>query len=76
MFIPTYLLDIVSKKIRWCKFLMSEGRNFERPIFRNFKIANVKSYERSSYSIFLNTELFFHFFNDHSNTQILVFFQF
>ena len=38
------------------------GRNFERPIFRNLKIANVNSYERSSYSIFLFAQLFFHFF--------------
>ena len=44
-----------------------ESQNFERPnverqIFCNLKVANVKSYERSSYSIFLFTKLFFHFF--------------
>ena len=51
------------------------GFNFERPnversIFRNFKIANVKSYERSSYSIFLFTKLFFNYLN----IQIFVYF--
>ena len=38
------------------------GRKFERPIFWYLKIANLKSYERFSYSIFLFTKLFFHFF--------------
>ena len=51
------------------------GRNFERPnlerpIFRNLKIANVESYERSNYSIVLVTKLFISFFLklfEHSN---------
>ena len=39
-----------------------ERPNVERPKFRNLQIANVKSYERSSYSIVLFTKLFFYFF--------------
>ena len=59
--------------------IMGGGQNFERPnvkrlIFRNLKITNVKSRERSSYSIFLFTKLFLYFFFNYLNTQILVFF--
>ena len=43
--------------------LRGGSRNFEQPIFRNLKIASVKSYERSSYSIFLFTKLFVYFFS-------------
>ena len=62
---------------KWSK---GGGRNFERtnverPIFRNFKIANVKSYERPSYSIFLFAKLLLFFFNS-LNTQNWVSFQF
>ena len=32
--------------------ILGEGQHFERPIFRNLKIANAKSFERSRYSIF------------------------
>ena len=46
-----------------------ERPNVERPIFRKLKIANVKSYERSSYSIFLFTKLFFLFFLNYLNSQ-------
>ena len=58
-------------------YIMGGGRNFERPnverpIFRNLKVAN----ERSSYSIFQFTKLFFHFFLNYSNTQIFFFFNF
>ena len=57
----------VFKKIKIREKKMGRDRNFkqpnlERPILRNLKIANVKSYERSSNSIFLFTNLFFHFF--------------
>ena len=52
------------------------GRNFElpnleRPILQNLKIANIKSCQRSSYSIFLFTKLFSFFFSS-LNTQIFV----
>ena len=46
-----------------------ERPNVERPIFQNLKVANVKSYERSSYSIFLvqifnfNALIFYNFPN-------------
>ena len=45
---------------------MDGGRNFkrlnvERRIFRNLSIANVEGYERSRYTIFLFTKLFFDF---------------
>ena len=58
---------------------MGGGRNFERPnveqpIFRNFKNANVESYERSSYSIFFIYEIIVYFFFNYFNTQILFFF--
>ena len=43
-------------------FVLDGGRNFEQPIFRNLKIANVKSYERSSYLIFLFSKLFIFLF--------------
>ena len=36
-----------------------ERPNIERPIFRNLKITNVESYERSNYSIFLIYEIIF-----------------
>ena len=54
-----------------------ESQNFERPnverqIFCNLKVANVKSYERSSNSIFLFTKLFFHFFFNYLNTQFFL----
>ena len=57
---------------------MGGGRNFERPdverpILRNLKNANVKSCERSSFSIFLFTNLFFYSFL-YLNTQIFDFF--
>ena len=67
---------------------MCGGRDFERPISRNSKIANVKSDERSSYLIFtfpshteyvkresivLFTKWCYHFFFSYLNTQILVF---
>ena len=38
------------------------GRNFKRPIFRNWKTTNVESYERSYYSISFIYEIIFSFF--------------
>ena len=56
------------------------GRNFERPIFRNLTIANVKSDESSSYSIFLFTNSFSFFFQSELKVLInfpnLIFFDF
>ena len=46
-----------------------EQVNVERPIFRNLKIASIKGYERSNYSIFS-------FFKNYLNTQIMVVFLF
>ena len=44
-------------KLKKCQKKVGAGRNFERPnverpILQNSKIANIKSFERSSYSIF------------------------
>ena len=58
------------------------GRNFERPyverpIFRNLKIANVKSYARGPVIRFFNLRNFcFIFFLNYLNIQILVLFKF
>ena len=48
-----------------------ERPNVERPIFRNEKITNVKSYDRSSFSIFnLRNYYFIYLFFNYLNTQI------
>ena len=45
-----------------------ERRNVERPIFRNFKIANIKIKKDELFDNFI-FEFNFLFFRNHSNTQ-------
>ena len=52
------------------------GRNFEQAIFRNLKIASVKSYERSTVIRFFIYEIIFSFFKNCLRTLIVVFFNF
>ena len=60
-------LFYTNKNVYFFKVLLGGGRNFERPIFRNFKIANVKSYE-VQLSDFLIYEIIFSFFKNYLNT--------
>ena len=54
-----YLLELSYPLGRGQNF---ERPNVERPIFRNLKIANFKSYEVQLFDFFLFTKLFFNFF--------------
>ena len=58
-------------KLGGCQNL--KRRNLERPIFRNFKIANIKT---TKYELFDNFifEFNFLFFRNHLNTQYLIIF--
>ena len=48
---------VTLKQGRGTKF--GKGSNVERPIFRNFKITNIKIAKDTNYSIILFTNLFF-----------------
>ena len=62
------ILMFVILKFRKVGGQNSEQRNVERPVFRNFEIANIKITKDELFDNFI-FELFFSFFRNYLNTQ-------